>query len=381
MDPQERRATIVNVDDSEGARYARTRTLTRAGFAVHEAGTAKEAFDLVAIHRPDLVILDVHLPDLNGQDVCRTLKTEPDSASIIVLQISATAITTPSTISALNNGADAYLTEPIDPDVLVATIRALLRLHKAERDLAEANTELAQLNQDLRRSNEDLQQFAFMASHDLQEPLRMVNTFSQLLLKRFGHLADPVAAEYAGFINQGVQRMEMLIQNVLSYSRVVHSDGSDDAKIANLQNSFRQALGSLETAVNESHALITCEDLPTVAGDEEQFAQVFQNLLSNALKYRSASEDLRVSVTVRRGGSEWIVSVRDNGIGFDQRYADRIFGLFKRLHRSDYPGTGLGLAICKRIIERNGGRVWAESEIGSGSTFYFAVPGAEEHSL
>ncbi len=374
MDSQEKPTTIVNVDDSEIARYARTRVLTRAGFLVYEAGTAKEAFDLIAAHHPDLVTLDVHLPDQNGKDVCRRLKAEPVSASIIVLQISATATTGPSATSALNNGADAYLTEPTDPEVLVATIRALLRLRSAERDLAKANAGLARLNQELQRSNEDLQQFAFMASHDLQEPLRMVNTFSQLLVKRFGHLTDPVIGEYAAFIDQGVKRMEMLIHNVLSYSRAVHS-GDGDVKVANLENSFRQALASLDTAIEESSAIITCDTLPTVAGEEEQLAQVFQNLLSNALKYRDGSESVRVHVGVREGVSEWIISVRDNGIGFDQQYADSIFGLFKRLHRNDYPGTGLGLAICKRIIERYGGRVWAESKIGSGATFYFALPG------
>ncbi len=373
MDSQEKPTTIINVDDSEVARYARTRVLTRAGFRVYEAGTAKEAFELIAAHRPDLVTLDVHLPDLNGKDVCRKLKGAADSASIIVLQISATATTAPSATSALNNGADAYLTEPTDPEVLVATIRALLRLRRAERELAEANAGLARLNQELQRSNEDLQQFAFMASHDLQEPLRMVNTFSQLLVKRFGHLTDPVIGEYAAFIDQGVKRMEMLIHNVLSYSRAVHSDG-DDVKVANLGNSFRRAIESLDAAIEESRAIITCDNLPTVAGEEEQLAQVFQNLLSNALKYRNGAESVRVHVGVREGESEWIISVRDNGIGFDQQYADGIFGLFKRLHRNDYPGTGLGLAICKRIIERYGGRVWAESKVGSGATFYFALP-------
>ncbi len=374
MDFQETHNTIINVDDSEVARYARTRILARAGFQVYEAGTAREAFELIAAHNPDLVTLDVHLPDLNGKDVCRKIKARPESASVIVLQISASATATPNAISALNNGADAYLTEPTDPDVLIATIRALLRLRRAERDLVEANQALAHLNEDLRRSNEDLQQFAFMASHDLQEPLRMVNTYTQLLLKRFGHLADPSVAQYAGFINQGVQRMETLIQNVLCYSRAVHYRG-EELKCADLKNSFRQALWLLDAAVRESSAIITCEELPTVSGNEEQLTQVFQNLLSNALKYRSGSEPVRVHVGVRRCGSEWIISVRDHGIGFEQQYADRIFGLFKRLHRSDYPGTGLGLAICKRIVERHGGRIWAESELAVGSTFYFAIPG------
>ena len=373
MTSPEKRMTILNVDDNEAARYARTRVLTVAGFEIHEAGTAQEAWELITTHHPDLVILDVHLPDANGIEVCRRLKTQPESAATIVLQISASATSAPHATSALNCGADCYLSEPIDPDVLVATVRAMFRLHQAERDLAAANQGLAQLNENLRRSNEDLQQFAFIASHDLREPLRMVNAYTQLLLKRFGHLADPAAVQYAGFINEGVQRMETLIQNVLSYSRAIHSQG-EELKTADLGKSFEQAVSVLDEAIQESSAAITRDKLPTLPGDEEQLAQVFQNLLSNALKYKNDSEPVRVHVSARRNGTDWVVSVRDNGIGFEQQYAERIFGLFKRLHRGDYPGTGLGLAICKRIIDQHGGRIWAESEPGIGSTFHFSLP-------
>ncbi len=373
MTSSEKRTSILNVDDNEAARYARTRVLTAAGFKVYEAGTAQEALEFITVYHPDLVILDVHLPDANGIEVCRRLKAQPESASIIVLQISASAAYVPHATSALNSGADAYLTEPIDPEVLVATVRAMFRLHQAERDLAAANRGLAQLNESLRRSNEDLQQFAFMASHDLREPLRMVNAYTQLLLKRFGHLADPQAAQYAEFINEGVQRMETLIQNVLSYSRAIHSPGAE-GKTADLEKSFAQAVSVLDEAIRESNATITRDELPTLPGDEEQLAQVFQNLLSNALKYKNATEPARVHVGARRNGTGWIVSVGDNGIGFESQYAERIFGLFKRLHREAYPGTGLGLAICKRIVEQHGGRIWAESEPGVGSTFRFSLP-------
>jgi two-component system sensor histidine kinase/response regulator len=370
---EERPIVILNVDDSEPARYARSRILQRAGFVVHEASNGEEALDRIASYQPDLVTLDVHLPDISGIEVCRRVKAKPESASTVVVQISASAISAPHATSALNNGADAYLMEPVDPDVLVATVRAMLRLRKAERDLAEANKVLANLNQELRRSNEDLQQFAFMASHDLQEPLRMVNTYTQLLVRRFGHLAAPEVPEYARFINEGVQQMDTLIQNVLSYSRAIHSD-DEGQKTADLGRSFKQALSLLDDKVQESNATITCEELPVLRGNEQQLAQVFQNLLSNALKYRKDSEPVRVHVSARRDGSNWITSVRDNGIGFDQKYAEQIFGLFKRLHRAEYSGTGLGLAICKRIVDWHGGRIYAESKPGVGSTFSFSLP-------
>ena len=375
MSQEEHSSVIVNVDDSEPARYARTRMLKLAGFTVYEAGCGEEALALIAKHRPDVVVLDVHLPDINGLEVCRRLKAQPDSASVIVLQISASAITAPQATSALNNGADAYLTEPVDPDVFVATVRAMLRLRKAERDLADANRTLAKVNQHLRRSNEDLQQFAFMASHDLQEPLRMVNTSSQLLLRQFGHLAtDPKVFEYGEYITEGVKRMETLIRNVLSYSSTINAAEEEELKSADLRISFDRALSALGDAIRESDATVTCDELPVVHGDEEQLAQVFQNFLSNALKYKGASERVLVHVRALRGDKEWIISVSDNGIGFEQQYAERIFGLFKRLHGREYPGTGLGLAICKRIVERHGGRIWAESKPGEGATFFFSLP-------
>ena len=373
MAPPERRTKILNVDDNEAARYARTRLLKGAGFEVFEAGTSREAYDLIAAHGPDLVILDVHLPDGSGIDVCRRLKQNPDSVPIMVLQISASATYVPQATSALNSGADSYLTEPIDPDVLLATVRAMLRLHQAERDLAAANKVLANVNEPLRRSNEDLEQFAFMASHDLREPLRIVSAYSELLLRRFGHLADADAAQYATFIRKGVQRMESLIENVLSYSRAIHMNG-DLSQTANLEESLARALVLLEEPVQKAQATVTRDPMPSVPGAEDQFTHVFQNLLSNALKYSRDSQPVCRHGGARRSDADWMFCVRDNGIGFEQQYAERIFGLFKRLHKDEYPGTGVGLAICKRIVERHGGRIWAQSELGVGSTFFFSLP-------
>lgn len=227
----------------------------------------------------------------------------------------------------------------------------------------------------LERANRELEEFAYVSSHDLKEPLRMINAYTQLLLRRTPLGEDTEAQRAAGFIRNGVSRMEKLLADLLSYSRIVHHE-QGDARPTDLNAVLREALAVMESRVEDMRAEVTHEPLPVILGDELQIAQVFQNLLSNALKYRNPEGRPRIHIAAKRDGDQWVLSVQDNGIGFDPQYAERIFGLFKRLHTEDYPGTGLGLAICQRIVERHGGRMWAESRLGEGATFYFTLPAA-----
>jgi PAS domain S-box-containing protein len=229
----------------------------------------------------------------------------------------------------------------------------------------------------LRQANRDLEEFAYVASHDLQEPLRMVNVYSQLLLKRLGPQTNAELEQYCGYVRAGVKRMQLLIQDLLDYSRVTQSEDGAAARRAELDAALQKAMVSVDARVQENHAEVSFDALPAVMGDECQLAHVFQNLLSNALKYRKRDEPPRIHIGAERRDGHWVVSVKDNGIGFDQEQAKRIFGLFKRLHRDDeYPGSGLGLAICKHIVERYKGRIWAESQTGVGSTFFISLPAA-----
>jgi PAS domain S-box-containing protein len=236
-------------------------------------------------------------------------------------------------------------------------------------------TDQVRAREELERVNRELEEFAYVASHDLQEPLRTINIYTQILLKRHVPPGDDEALQFAEFISSSVLRMETLIRDLLSYSQAVHARG-DVHGTANLETALSQALTLLSTRIEETGATILREELPSAAGDEAQLAHVFQNLIGNSLKYRKPDIAPLIQIAAEREGKEWIISVADNGIGFDTKYAERIFGLFKRLHGRNYPGTGLGLAICKRIVERCGGRMWAESEPGKGSTFYFALPEA-----
>jgi PAS domain S-box-containing protein len=226
--------------------------------------------------------------------------------------------------------------------------------------------------QDLERVNRELEEFAYVASHDLQEPLRMVGIYTELLLGRFLP-ENPVALEFGGFVREGVQRMQKLIQDLLTYSRVIHNDGAS-SEGADLNESLGQALRILGSRLKEAGARVTAAPLPVVAGDTDQLMHVFQNLLSNSLKYRDTGRTPEIRISAAPCGGQWTVCVEDNGIGFQQQYAERIFGLFKRLHKDEYSGTGLGLAICQRILERYGGRIWADGRPGEGATFYFTLP-------
>jgi len=239
----------------------------------------------------------------------------------------------------------------------------------------QAEEDQKRLIDNLARSNRDLQQFAYVASHDLQEPLRQVSSFTQLLASRYSERLDKEAWEYMDFIVEGSKRMQNLIFDLLQYSRA-DSAGRKLALVA-LNEALEQALHNLFVVIEENQATITHDDLPTVEADKSQLVQVFQNLISNAIKFRTEVNPV-IHVGVERKEHEWLFSVRDNGIGFPQEQANKIFQLFQRLHaRQRYEGTGIGLAICKRAIERHGGQMYAQSEPGQGSVFYFTLPATE----
>jgi PAS domain S-box-containing protein len=228
----------------------------------------------------------------------------------------------------------------------------------------------------LKSSNDELEQFAYVASHDLQEPLRMIASYTQLLAKRYKGRLDADADEFIAYAVDGSNRMQGLIKDLLAYSRA-GTNGKALHEISS-EGALKEALINLRAAIKESGAIVTYDTLPAVTTDGTQLAQVFQNLVGNAIKYRSA-EVPHVHVSGgKNGGNEWIFAVRDNGLGIDPQYFEKIFVLFQRLHgRTEFKGTGIGLAICKKTLERLGGRIWVESQPGEGSTFYFALPKGE----
>jgi light-regulated signal transduction histidine kinase (bacteriophytochrome) len=224
----------------------------------------------------------------------------------------------------------------------------------------------------LERSNKDLEQFAYVASHDLQEPLRMVSSFLQLLAQRYKGKLDANADDYIEYAVNGADRMQTLINDLLIYSRV--GSRGKPFTLIDCEDVLEQALANLKMAIEESNAVITHDALPTVMADASQMVQLLQNLIENAIKYRS-DVPLHIHISTEQKENDYIFSIHDNGIGIDPEFFDRIFIIFQRLHtRDEYSGTGIGLALCKKIIERHGGSIWVESEPGKGSKFYFTIP-------
>ncbi len=251
------------------------------------------------------------------------------------------------------------------------------RVKERTAELQAQATELERRSAELQRSNSDLTQFAYIASHDLQEPLRMVGSYMGLLARRYAGQLDETADRYIQFAVEGANRMQALIHDLLVYSRV----GTQllEKKAVSSEQVLRIALRNLDLAIKESSAVVRYENLPIVEADETKLVQVMQNLIGNAVKFRKDTEPPDISVIAQRSDGYWIFAIADNGIGFDPIYCDRIFQVFQRLHGvGKYVGNGIGLAICRRIIEHHGGRLWAESQPGIGSTFFFTLPFATD---
>jgi len=275
-------------------------------------------------------------------------------------------------VEELIDRAKAYETRP--PFIIEL---AKKRLHSSAHMLGEiierkrAEDEVKKMADELARSNDDLYQFAYAASHDLQEPLRGVEGFVKLFARRYKGKLDEKADEFLEYIVEGVKRMQVLIKDLLEYSQV----STKGRKLKPMDSSLAvaQALVNLKTAIEESGAVVTHDALPIVMADSSQLSRLFQNLIGNSIKFcREEPPEIHISAKQKENG--WVFSIKDNGIGINPQNSERIFAIFQRLHGYEYPGTGIGLALCRKIVERHGGRIWAESELGKGATFYFTIP-------
>ena len=267
--------------------------------------------------------------------------------------------------------------EPHEPDEEFLNVLTQIGVQLGRAvERARSQEQLAKRAEDLARSNADLEQFAYVASHDLQEPLRMVSSYMQLLSERYEDELDETGQRYIHYAVDGAGRMQSLVRDLLSFSRV-GSRGLEKVP-TDLNRVVGQTLNNFEVAIKECGAVVSSDNLPTVNADPAQLTQLFQNLIGNAIKFHGATQP-EVRISAERRPDEWLFRVIDNGVGFDAKYAERVFVIFKRLHsKEEYPGTGIGLAICKKIVERHGGRIWAESEIGRGTTIFFTLPQSEE---
>jgi signal transduction histidine kinase len=354
------------------------RALFKDGFDVSADVVQDEAGFTKAIHSkcPEIVLADYNLPTWKGMEVLKALRREGLDIPMILVSGALGDVTA---VECIKQGATDYVLKD-GLARLPEVVRRALR-EKSERCLRrQVEENLARKADELARSNSDLEQFAYVASHDLQEPLRMVAAYTQLLGERYKGKLDADADKFIGYATEGATRMQVLIQDLLAFSRVGRNGGSSESIDCNAV--MKDVLQTLAGAIEESGAVVAQGELPAVWADRTQMSQVFQNLMGNALKFRGSDPPV-ISIQVEKTGQHWQFSVSDNGIGIAPEHADNIFVVFQRLHaRTEYPGNGIGLAICKKIVERAGGRIWVESQAGSGSTFKFTMPihTADEHA-
>ncbi len=369
--PDKLKGDILVVDDTPANLRLLSQMLAEQGFKVRPVPSGTLALMAVQAAPPDLILLDIRMPGMNGYEVCERLKANENTQDIPIIFISALG-EVEDKVRAFTVGGVDYITKPFKFEEVLARVQTHLSLRQLYKQLQEANAVLEQRSQDLARSNAELEQFAYAVSHDLQEPLRMISSYLALLKRRYVDNLDEKGLEFIAYAVDGAQRMQEMIHALLTYARV-DTRGSPFEPIEG-QEILERVLMNLTVAIEESEAVVTHDDLPTVAVDATQFAQVFQNLISNALKFRG-TEQPHVHISAVQEHDMWIFSVQDDGIGIDPEFHEEIFRVFRRLHtQQEYPGTGIGLATCKKIIERHGGRIWVESQNEQGATFYFTVP-------
>ena len=350
--------SILNVDDYQPSLYARSKVLRQAGFAVLEASTGATALQMMLELKPPLVLLDVNLPDMSGFEVCKRIRATPNLAGTTVVHISASSAQSAHQVYGLDAGADSYMVEPVEPEVLIATVKAFLRARQAEDAL--------------RRSNEDLGRFSYTVAHELSEPLRTITVHAQLLERQLNKQLSGELADSFQFVMQSAHRMRSFIDDLLRYSHATHHGGNTLTEI-DADTVLTQVLFHLDAVIQSKAAKITHDPLPTLLADPG-IEHVLQNLIGNAIKYSRPGVPPEVHVAAQEEQGTWLFSVRDNGIGIDPQYRDGIFQVFRRLHGRDVAGHGIGLALAQKIVEANGGKIWVESQPGVGSTFYFTIP-------
>ncbi|HMK36870.1 MAG TPA: ATP-binding protein [Desulfomonilaceae bacterium] len=344
-----------------------------------KARSGKEALSKLLKKDFPLILLDVHMPIMDGFETAALIRQRPRSENTPIIFVTAISRTDEFVATGYGLGAVDYIFAPVIPSILKAKVKVFIDLFKMNRELRLQTHELQSrfqeienLNRDLAKSNEDLLSFAYTASHDLQEPLRTVISALQMFEQRQKGKIDENSDQLIQFAVNGATKMRRLIKDLLTYSRI--STQGDSFEMVDTKQIFDQTLINLTNLIQQKHTQITCGELPMVLADPTQLLQVFQNLIGNAVKFASA-ESSKVHVLAEKDTTEWVFSVRDNGIGIPKEYFEKIFLIFQQLSKdTPFVGTGIGLAIVKKIIERHRGRVWVESEVGLGSTFYFSIP-------
>lgn len=368
------KGNILVIDDTPANLHLLAEMLSKQGYCVRLSPSASLALKSIQAVPPDLILLDIRMPEMSGYEVCTILKANTSTHDIPIIFLSALQDSIDK-VKAFSVGGADYVTKPFEAAEVLARIEHHLQLQRLRNQLVAQQHQLINQNEELARSNRELEQFAYVVSHDLQQPLQSVTGFVKLILMKSGHSLDIGTQEYLQQILDSGKQMQRLIQDLLTYAKVGKSLKVLEPVDCNAV--LTQVLTNLHITILEKQAIVVADTLPIVQGDETQLIQLFQNLIANAIKFVSSNTIPRVKISVQRQAQEWCFGVHDNGIGIAPEQLKRIFEAFHRLNNTrQYPGSGIGLATCKKIVENQEGRIWVESQVGVGTTFYFTLKDA-----
>lgn len=386
MKNPEKKGDILVVDDHLENVNLLFSFLTKNNYEVRQVISGTQALQAVSYDPPDLILLDIMMPDLDGYQVCSSLKSIPDSKDIPIIFL--TALTDyKDKIKGFQVGCADYITKPFQMEEVLARVKHQMTILNQKKQLIEQNKllskeikikeqiqqELKDINQKLERSNQDLEQFNSIIAHDLQNPLTVVKGYGQILQVKYQTVLNEQGVDCLNKIVNTVNYMSGLIDDLLKYAKV---DGDDDSnwELVNCNQLLEEVLEILEREINKKKAIINYDSLPIIFANKFQMIQLFQNLIANAIKYCDKSNPI-INISLEKCESEWLFKIKDNGIGIPIKSSEEIFKIFKRLDsKKKYEGTGIGLAICKKIVEFHKGKIWVESEEDLGSTFCLTFP-------
>jgi two-component system sensor histidine kinase/response regulator len=356
---------ILIVDDKPENLVALEVVLRDLDVDLVKATSGNAALKETLHHEFALALLDIQMPEMDGYELASILRDEEKTSHLPFIFISAVYTDNLNVFKGYEKGAFSFITKPFQPEMLINKVKFFVEKHQQE-------IELKTLNENLVLANKELEQFAYVASHDLQEPLRTISNFVGLLNMKYAETLDKNGSQYLNYIVDATTRMQNLIKDILILSRIGRDETFRDI---DCNKTLEDILVDISAALKESNAKITVSPLPILFGTEIEFKQLFQNLISNALKFCKKDVEPVITIKAEERDYDYLFSVADNGIGIEEQYKNQIFIIFKRLHgMNEYPGTGIGLATCQKVVALHKGKIWVESKPGEGSTFYFTIP-------
>lgn len=359
-------SNILIVDDRRENLVATEKVLKNLDAAIFKATSGNEALSLMLRYRFAVVLLDVQMPEMDGFETAKLMQEHESMRGVPIIFVTAISKEEKYATQAAEIGAVDYIFKPINPDILRSKVKVYLDIY-AQRE------QILKLNRTLSQSNEELERFAYICSHDMQEPVRMMNSYAGILEEEYREVMDKKGQKYLNFIASNARHMQKMIFDILTFSRV----GREEPKIEKIDSGqiVAEVLEEFEPIIAQKKARIEYGKLPILRGCPTLFRVMFQNLIGNALKFQDGSHAPEINIQAECKEDRWLFSVRDNGIGIDPAFNAKVFAIFQRIHRKeDYPGTGIGLSTCKKFVELCGGEIWFESALGKGSAFYFTVP-------